>query len=100
MKDNNSRITFKRALEKSLELLGGPSKKLLLAYLEQDYDVSFKKDECPSVRNLEIALNAILGRAAQIIIDEFKRNLAMHEAKSPRKRPVAKHGRKSIKLHL
>lgn len=95
LKDQNSQIVFKRALEKSLDLLGEPSKRSLLVYLEQDYDISFKKNECPRLKDLESALNSILGRGSYLITEELRRNIETQTARPARKRVLAtKLGRK------
>jgi hypothetical protein len=89
MTDQYNRIAFKKALEKSLEFLGEPSKKSLLLYLEKDFNISFAQNATPRIEDLEAALKSILGRSAYIITDEIYKNLGVSDPRAARKRLVA-----------
>lgn len=73
----------RRALEQSLTLLGEPSKKTLLACLNDEFGISLTHD-CPSVKKIEKALTAILGNGTFIIMTEFHRQLEQLNSKPSR----------------
>lgn len=90
-----TRIALKRALDKSLEVLGEPSKKSLMVFLEREFSISFGHNTTPTIEELELALKSVLGTGAYIITEEFRKNLDI-QAKSSRKRLLAsKHERTS-----
>ena len=83
-----SRIAFRKALEKSLDLLGEPSKKSLLLYLERDFGISLSHHSAADAQPVEAALKSIFGQGAYIITDEINKNLKTQSARA-RKRLVA-----------
>ncbi|MGI0025790.1 MAG: hypothetical protein ACREA4_11700 [Nitrososphaera sp.] len=66
---------LRKALEKSLDLLGEPSKKSLLSHLSRDFDISFEVEDCSRIRDVENALESVLGAGAHIISAEMHKNL-------------------------
>ncbi|HKU49598.1 MAG TPA: hypothetical protein VJP79_06585 [Nitrososphaera sp.] len=89
MTEQKIRAQLKRALENSLDLLDEPSKRSLLFYLEKEFGISFEKKESPSIHEIEYALKLILGRGANIITEEFRKNLERQGTKMQGKRPLA-----------
>jgi len=66
---------LRKALEKSLDLLGDQSKKSLLSYFSRELDISFRNGDCPEVRDIENALESVLGTGACIVLVEMQKNL-------------------------
>ena len=87
--DSKSRATLKRALEKSLDLLGEPSKRSLLNYLEKEFKIAFTDRNSPKVEEIESALRQVFGQGSVIITDQLRRNLERSHERVSARRPVA-----------
>ena len=94
MADQYSRTTIRKALEKSLEPLGEPSKKSLLLYLEKEYHLALA-DEPASLEVIESALKSILGRGAFIVTDELHKILESSPRTSKKKMPTRRQVKKT-----
>jgi hypothetical protein len=62
-----------RALERSLDMLGEPSKKALLFHLTHTFKISLDKN-C-SMEDLESALKEILGESSSLVIASINNEL-------------------------
>jgi hypothetical protein len=62
-----------RALERSLDMLGEPSKKALLFHLTHTFKISL--DENCSMEELESALKEILGESSSLVIASINNEL-------------------------
>jgi hypothetical protein len=66
----------KKALERSLGLLGEPSKEVILYHLQQRYKITLgdrvEGSQCSSLEEIETALNTLLGNSSHIIINLIK----------------------------
>jgi hypothetical protein len=64
---------IRTSLERALNVLGEPSKRILMFYIAKHCGMSFEKG-C-SIQEIEIALSGILGSGAAIITDRMYREL-------------------------
>ena len=90
--EQKNRSQLKKAFDKSLDLLGEPSKRSLLLFLEREYKISFNESRAPRIDEIETALKSVLGQGANLITNELRRNLG----RPPGKRAVSTRQGKSI----
>ena len=93
IEQKNTRMQLKKAVEKSLDLLGEPSKKSLLLYLEKEFRISFTEQNSPRLEEIESALKFILGQGATLITDELRKNLARPERTTSKKAIATRQGK-------
>ncbi|HKU48833.1 MAG TPA: hypothetical protein VJP79_02685 [Nitrososphaera sp.] len=62
---------FKVSLDVALNILGEPSKPILIHYIMKRYGVSYRKAKECSVMELEMVLRNVLGPGAAIIIERM-----------------------------
>lgn len=69
------------ALAKTLELLGGETRELLLLYLSERYRISTDGVNLFTAKDLETALETLFGKGAEILIrrfnEEYKRKTSL-----------------------
>lgn len=88
--DQKIRANLKNAFEKSLDLLGEPSKKSLLLYLEREFNISFSDQNSPKIEEIESALRQVFGQGSTIITDQFRRNLERSRERVSEKKAFAR----------
>jgi hypothetical protein len=69
--------TTKMALERSLDILGGPTKKTVLHYLSEKYGISMQIDGKSSltIEEIKVALESMMGQAAMYILSQMQEEL-------------------------
>lgn len=88
-------MQLKRAFEKSLDLIGEPSKKSLLLYLEREHNITFAESNSPKLEEIEYALRSVLGQGATIMTNELRKNLGQPE-RGPGRKPIGTRQGKSL----
>jgi hypothetical protein len=63
-----------RALDRSLDILGEPSKKALLFHLTHTFKIPVNRKDCP-LEDIEGALKKILGEGASIVVASINSEL-------------------------
>ena len=74
MRRADNRVNMARALERSLDILGEPSKKALLFHLTHTFKVPVNRKGC-SIKEIEGALKQILGEGASIVVASINNEL-------------------------
>lgn len=69
-----SKTEVAKALERSLDILGEPSKKALLFHLTHTLKVPIEQKNC-SVQEIENALKQILGEGASLVVASLNSEL-------------------------
>lgn len=70
----DNRVNMARALERSLDMLGEPSKKALLLHLTNTFKIPIDRKSC-SLEEIEGALKQILGEGASLVIASINNEL-------------------------
>jgi hypothetical protein len=74
MRKANNQVSMAKALERSLDMLGEPSKKALLFHLTHTLKVPIDKKDC-SIEEIEGALKQILGEGASLVVASLNSEL-------------------------
>lgn len=74
MRKADNQMSMARALEKSLDMLGEPSKKALLFHLTHTFKVPIEQKNC-SIEEIEGALKQILGEGASLVVASINNEL-------------------------
>lgn len=74
MRKADNQVNMARALEKSLDMLGEPSKKALLFHLTHTFKVAIEQKNC-SIEEIEGALKQILGEGASLVVASINNEL-------------------------
>jgi hypothetical protein len=74
MRKADSRVNMAKALEKSLNMLGEPSKKTLLFHLTHTFKIPIERKNC-SIEEIEGALKQILGEGASLVVALINKEL-------------------------
>lgn len=64
-----------KALERSLGMLGEPSKKALLFHLTHTYKIPVDKKDCCPLEEIKDALRQILGEGASLVVASINKEL-------------------------
>jgi hypothetical protein len=69
--------TIKMALERSLDVLGGPAKETVLHYLSEKFDISMQIDDKSSltIEEIKVALESMMSQAAMYILSQMQEEL-------------------------
>jgi hypothetical protein len=63
---------IRQAFEQSLDILGERGKKILLSDLSGTLHISIKDDHCPTVEEIERALEGLFGEGASLIMTRMQ----------------------------
>lgn len=64
-----------KALDRSLDILGEPSKKALLFHLTHTYKIPLEAKDCCPLDKIEGALRQILGEGASLVVASINNEL-------------------------
>jgi hypothetical protein len=92
-RNSAGRVQLRRALEKSLDVVGEGAKTSLMNFLEKEYGISFAENSLPRLEDIESALRSVLGQGAGIITGELRKNLGRPERTTGRRAVTARHGK-------
>jgi hypothetical protein len=71
---DNNRVNMAKALERSLDMLGEPSKRAPLFHLMHTFKIPIDWKEC-SLEEIEEALKKILGEGASLVVASINNEL-------------------------
>lgn len=74
MRKADNRANMAKALDKSLDMLGEPSKKALLFHLIHTFKIPVERKDC-SLEEIEGALHQILGEGAALVVASINNEL-------------------------
>ena len=74
MRKADNRVNMARALERSLDMLGEPSKKALLFHLTHTFKIPIERKNC-SIEEIESALKQILGEGSSLVVASINNEL-------------------------
>jgi hypothetical protein len=74
MRKADNRVNMAKALERSLDILGEPSKKALLFHLRHTFKIPIDRKNC-SLEEIEGALKQILGEGASLVVASINSEL-------------------------